>query len=51
MLGNLIYHINLVHQVVKYVCNQCEYKLSRWSNLKIPIQAVHKGTQYVKLMN
>ena len=39
-------HIQLVHEGVKYECNQCEYRTATQMNLICHIQSVHEECNY-----
>ena len=39
-------HIQSVHEMIKYSCDQCEYQFTRQSNLKRHILSVHEKVRY-----
>ena len=41
-----ISHKDIVHEDVKYACDQCDYQTTQQSSLKIHIQSKHKGYRY-----
>ena len=44
--GNVIGHIQLVHEEAKYEFNQCEYKATHKGNLAYHIQSVYERAKY-----
>ena len=44
--GNLMQHIQALHEGVKYACNQCDHQATTKSNLKTHIQSKHEGMKF-----
>lgn len=35
------------HDNICYPCDQCDYKATRKGNLKVHVDSIHKGVQYL----
>ena len=43
---NLQFHKQIVHEGIRYECNECDFKATLMKHLKNHTESVHKGVRY-----